>query len=237
MLAVTVTDVHGDNALTQDNAECVVLLHGLARTERSMRKMARALRNEGYAVANLGYPSRSATIDVLAPDAINAGLDVCRKQGATKIHFVTHSMGGILLRHFLANTAIAELGRTVMLAPPNQGSEVVDTLRGTPGFRSLNGPAGLQLGTGDEDIPRTLGAANFDVGIIAGTRSMNLVLSQFLPNPDDGKVSVESAKLDGMADFMTIPVTHPFIMKKPVVIQQTLHFLKTGAFDRPDDDA
>ena len=212
--------------------ECVVLLHGLARTASSMSKMAKRLEAEGYAVINDGYPSRKKTIEELAPEAVKGGVAGCRRRGAKAIHFVTHSLGGILVRYYLERRDIPELGRVVMLGPPNQGSEAVDALKDTPGFAALNGPAGYQLGTDEQSVPRQLGPAGFEVGVIAGTRSINLILSTYLPDPVDGKVSVQGTRLEGMADHLTVPHRHPFLMKRDEVIRQTLHFLRTGRFDR-----
>lgn len=135
------------------HADCVVLLHGLARTSRSMEPMDVSLRNEGYRVANIDYPSREYPVEELSPRAIDAGLDECALESDERVHFVTHSLGGILVRYYLSKQTIDELGRVVMLAPPNGGSEVVDNLKDVPGFRLVNGPAGIQLGTGAEDIP------------------------------------------------------------------------------------
>jgi len=208
--------------------ECVILLHGLARTASSMAPMADALRERGYTVVNLDYPSRKHPVEVLAPMAMEQGLSKC--PGNSKVHFVTHSLGGILVRYYLAAHTLVRLGRVVMLAPPNQGSEVVDGLGGVPGFSLLNGPAGAQLGVGEHSIPRALGAVDFDLGVIAGDRSVNLILSQYLPNPDDGKVSVASTKVEGMRDFIQVPHSHPFIMRAPLVIEQTVRFLETGKF-------
>ena len=114
---------------------------------------------------------------------------------------------------------------------PNQGSEVVDKLHEFPGFYFLNGDAGLQLGTGQLSVPNTLGDAEFDVGIIAGNKSINLMLSQLIPGTDDGKVSVERTKLDGMNDHIEMPTTHTFMMRSEKVIDQTLFYLKNGHFD------
>jgi hypothetical protein len=122
-----------------------------------------------------------------------------------------------------------------MLGPPNQGSEVVDNLKDTPGFELLNGPAGMQLGTGPDDIPQSLGPVSFELGVIAGTQSINLILSTFLPNPDDGKVSVEATKVEGMKDFIALPATHPFLMENDMVIDQTVHFLKNGKFKKENE--
>jgi hypothetical protein len=117
-----------------------------------------------------------------------------------------------------------------MLGPPNNGSEVVDNLKDVPGYELINGPAGMELGTSKTDVTKTLGSVNFELGVIAGTQSINLILSTFLPNPNDGKVSVESAKVEGMCGFITLPVTHPFIMTNDKVISEVVSFLKDGVF-------
>ncbi len=208
--------------------DCVILLHGLARTSASMTKAATVFAERGYAVVNVGYPSREYPVEELAPIAIREGLAACPKDG--KVHFYTHSLGGILVRYYLEYNDIARLGRVVMVAPPNRGSQVVDSLKGVPGFGILNGPAGEQLGTDDNSVPLGLGPVDYPVGIIAGTKTFNPILSQFLPNPDDGKVSVESTKIIGMSDFIELPHSHPFIMKAPDAIDQAVTFIETGRF-------
>jgi triacylglycerol lipase len=215
-------------ASTATHAECVVVLHGLARSADSMQKMADAFEEDGYAVANEGYPSRKFAIEELAPLAVEVGVAACPADST--VHFVTHSLGGILVRVYMENNQLENLGRVVMLAPPNGGSEVVDNMVGSPGFGWLNGPAGAQLGTDEDSIPSQLGPVDFEVGVIAGTKSINFMLSQYLPNPDDGKVSVERTKVEGMADFITVPHSHPYIMKAPTAISQALAFIETGQF-------
>lgn len=211
-------------------SECVILLHGLARSSDSMEKMERSLSSEGYSVVNHDYASRKSTIQILAAEEIPAALGKCKPD--EKINFITHSLGGIVLRQYLSTHSIENLGRTVMLGPPNKGSQVTDKLKNVPGYKLINGPAGMQLGTDVESVPVQLGRAEFEVGIIAGTKSINLILSAMLPNPDDGKVSVENTKLDGMADHITIPVSHPFIMKDARAIEQAVFFLKNGRFNK-----
>jgi triacylglycerol lipase len=152
--------------------ECVVLLHGLGRTSRSMARMQQSLEAAGYFVANIGYPSRRRPVEELACDAVERGLAVCRARQASRIHFVTHSLGGILVRYYLTHHAVPELGRVVMLGPPNQGSEVVDVFSRMPAFTAITGPAGPQLGTGPTSLPRALGPVSYPVGVIAGTRSI-----------------------------------------------------------------
>jgi triacylglycerol lipase len=209
----------------------VILLHGLCRTSRSMMKMEHALAGAGYKVRNVDYPSRMASIQKLADDVIGKAVADCQSDGATQIDFVTHSMGGILVRSYLARHEIQNLGRVVMLAPPNQGSEVVDKLGWLFLFKWINGPAGDELGTDKNSTPNRLGPANFPAGIIAGDRSINWINSLLIPGRDDGKVSVERTKLAGMTDHLVIHATHPFIMKNREAIRQTIQFLRTGSFD------
>jgi len=209
-------------------ADCVVLLHGLARSASSMHMLELALDKAGYQVANIDYPSRTAPVEELAGPAIEQGLRQCQDQQA--VHFVTHSMGGILVRWYLMGRTIAKLGRVVMLAPPNQGSEVVDVFSKVPGFVWFNGPAGLQLGTDATSLPSQLPAVDYPVGVIAGTATINYILSTVLSNPDDGKVSVANTRVDGMTDHITVPYSHPYIMQREPVIEQVLYFLASGHF-------
>jgi triacylglycerol lipase len=211
-------------------AEGVVLLHGLCRTDDSMTRMASALRKEGFIVLNVDYPSRTATVEVLAEITIRKALADAELGNLERIHFVTHSMGGILVRHYLKTNQIERLGRVVMLAPPNQGSEVVDHLGDLALFELINGPAGKQLGTSAQSLPNQLGPVNFELGIIAGDRSVNLINSRMIDGADDGKVSVARTKVDGMSDHIVLHVTHPGMMRNREVIRQTVEFLKEGKF-------
>ncbi len=214
------------------HSECVVLLHGLARTDSSMKKLERALVEQNFTTVNRKYPSREYPIEVLVDKAIVPALAQCPPE--SKINFVTHSLGGILVRQYLSNHTIERLNHVVMLGPPNQGSEVVDKLRDFPGFHFINGDAGMQLGTGKLSVPNALGKANFDVGIIAGDRSLNWILSLLIPESDDGKVSVARTRLEGMHDHIEMPVTHPFMMKNDRVIGQVVYYLQHGRFRREE---
>lgn len=211
--------------------ETVILLHGLGRTRWSFWRMEQALRREGYHVVNLTYPSRKQSVEDLARDHL-APL-IAAQAPATRLHFVTHSMGGILLRCHLRDHRIPNLGRVVMLAPPNAGSALADALKPTWLYRTVNGPAGQQLGT--DGLPRALGpwpGGPGTLGVIAGDVSLNPLFSATLTGPNDGKVTVASARLGGMADFLVVPHSHTWLGWRRPVIEQVRVFLRDGQFAR-----
>ena len=226
--------------------DCVVLLHGLLRSDSSMTTLEQALSEQGYTVVNMDYPSTEYPIEHLADTYVAQAINQCHTQSKTQgnahikthsninsnsnTHFVTHSMGGILVRDYVDRHGSAGIGRVVMLGPPNQGSEAVDKLRFLPVFGWLHGPAGLQLGTDQQSRVKQLGAVDFELGVIAGTQSINPLLSVLIPGSDDGKVSVENTKVLGMKAHKTMSVTHPMMMKNEKVIGQTVQFLATGTF-------
>lgn len=215
--------------LRADPPGTVILLHGLGRTKWSFWRVEQALRRDGYHVVNLTYPSRSHSIGDLSRDWLAPLL--AAQGSASRVHFVTHSMGGILLRCYLRDHARPNPGRVVMLAPPNAGSGLVDRLKPAWFYRAVNGPAGQQLGTAD--LPVTLGAwpaGAGELGVIAGDRSLNPLFSSWLTGPDDGKVTVASARLEGMKDFVTVHASHTWLAWRGPVIDQIREFLRSGRF-------
>lgn len=214
--------------------EHVVLLHGLARTSKSMVKMEKALAKEGYKVWNYQYPSRKKTIEEICAEL--QPVIVSNTASADRVHFVTHSMGGILMRYMQGTRPFTNLGRVVMLSPPNQGSEVVDKLGGLDAFKFINGPAGDQLGTASTNLLASLPAVDFELGILTGDRSINWILSMLIPGSDDGKVSIERAKCPGMKEFAVVHATHPYMMKNRKSIAMTRNFLRSGSFDEKTAD-
>ncbi len=215
---------------TPSPADQVILIHGLARSAKTMEPMAKALQQAGHKTMILDYPSRHKTIPALVDEHLAPAVLACQKNGAQTIHFVTHSMGGILVRDYLSRHKLPELGRVVMLAPPNQGSEVVDRIGDWRAFKAVNGPAGEHLGTAKTSAPKALGPVTYPVGIIAGDRSINPINSRMIEGADDGKVSIENTKVEGMTDHIVIHRTHPMIMKGKDAIALTLRFIQKGTF-------
>ncbi|MEN8143741.1 MAG: alpha/beta fold hydrolase [Gemmatimonadota bacterium] len=209
----------------------MVVVHGLGRTAASMALLVWRLKKAGFGVVSFGYPSTSEPMEDLV-ERLESEIARCCPDGSETVHFVTHSMGGVLVRVYLGQRADAHRGRVVMLSPPNQGSELVDAFADSPMLRSVLGPAGSKLGTDSESIPSQLGPVRCELGIIAGDRSMNAFTSRLIPGPDDGKVSVERARAEGAADFMIVHATHTFIMNRKDVSDAVVHFLRHGRFGK-----
>lgn len=215
---------------TKVDGEVVILLHGLQHSPLSMKRMEKSLSRFGYRVINHTYPARKQPIEQLAEDNLHQLLTASCDTSGTKLHFITHSFGSIILRYYLKRHELPNLGRVVMLCPPNRGTELVDRYKDNPVFRLVNGPAGMQMGTDENSLPLQLGPVDYEVGVIAGSHSLNPFASRYLEGPDDGVVAVERTKVDGMADFMVAPFSHTFIMMRTDIIQQTIHFLQHGTF-------
>ncbi len=213
--------------------ECVVVLHGMGRTAYSMHKIEDRLFEEGYSVWNESYPSTDESIAKLAQSAVGDGIQFCAEQQAQNIHFVTHSLGGILVRTYLQDNTVERLGRIVMLAPPNQGSEIAEILKPYSLYEMAMGPAGQALGTSQDSLPNQLKPIAGEIGIIAGNVSSDPWFSPLIPGDDDGKVSVERTKLPEMRDFLETESGHTFIMRSDQVIEQVVLFLRDGRFS-PD---
>jgi triacylglycerol lipase len=219
-------------AAAQDvNGECVVLLHGLGRSSFSMKPVQWKLQKAGYKVVNFSYPSRRYSVERLSETYLREIMTAKVPVDATKVHFVTHSLGGILLRQYLVHHTITNLGRVVMLAPPNHGSKLADSLRRRVLGRWILGPAGCELGTAANDLPQRLPPIGFSLGVIAGDVSLNPFFSNVLEAPDDGKVSVESTKIAGMNDFVAVHSGHTWMMWRSQTLHYILAFLREGKFD------
>jgi triacylglycerol lipase len=214
--------------------ETVVLLHGMGRTKASMLPLARALEHDGYRVVNLSYPSRTMPLETLAGEWLPQQLRDSGAATAPRLHFVTHSLGGILVRAWLRDQAVpANLGRVVMLAPPNAGSEVTDKLNTFPPYRWATGVNGRRLGTGADSLSRQLGdwpRGLAELGIIAGDRSLNPFLSACLRGPNDGKVTVAATHLAGEHGHVVVHHSHTWLGWRRDTLAQTKAFLRDGSF-------
>ena len=194
--------------------------------------MQTALEAAGFATLNVGYAGRSKPIEALAED-IHPAIERFAEGLDGSVHFVCHSMGGLLARVYVARHRPQRLGRMVMLGTPNGGSEIADRLKHIGVYRAWFGPAGQQLVTQrDAAVVAMFPPVDYPVGIIAGNRSVYSISSAFLPKPHDGKVSVENTKLDGMADHIVMETSHPWLVRNGPAIEQTIVFLRDGEFRR-----
>lgn len=223
-------------AATNTASDTVVLLHGLGRGPASMALVAHTLRRRGYRVVTVSYPSQRADIATLAERALGPLFDPAQHHdGSTRTHIVTHSLGGVLVRQYLRDHGVPpSLGRVVMLAPPNAGSEIVDTLETWRLYARLNGPAGMDLGTAADHAPARLGPLppDVEVGVIAGSFSWNPLFSALIAGPDDGKVSVARTHVSGEADHLALPYSHTWLMNRRETRRQVDAFLREGRFAR-----
>jgi hypothetical protein len=195
-----------------------------------MQTLAEGLRDRGFEPHNLDYPSTRQTPEELLK-SIAAAVERCCAGESGRTHFVGHSLGAILIRALLAEDPPPTLGRVVLLAPPNRGSEIVDTFGEYAIFEAILGPTAVELGTDEGSLPNNLPAPDYELGIIAGNQSLSPIGSVLLPGDDDGTVRIEATRVEGARDFLVVEATHTFIMSEPEVIRQVVHFLKVGMFD------
>lgn len=208
----------------------VIIIHGIFRTHRSMRKLANYLEDNGYEVLNLGYPSTKHSIEVVA-DVIHPRIAAFAESIPDKVHFVGYSMGGLVIRAYLHRYKPQNLGRVVMIGTPNQGSEIADFLQNRKLYRMLYGPAGQQLITDQSSFAHHFGTVDYEVGVIAGNRPVDLISSRIIGKANDGKVSIDSTKLTGMKDHVIVRSSHTFFPSNRQMLQQTLAFLQHEKFN------
>ncbi len=230
-LPLAATAAIGGEAGVQEGRDSVVLMHGLGRTQTSMAVLAQRLKRAGYNVTSVGYDSRRGSlaehVETLATEVSSCCVT------ASRVHFVGHSLGALVIRQYLADSPLDALGRVVLLAPPNRGSEVADWLRELP-FGHLLGPAGKALGTSDRDIPANLPLPEYEVGIIAGNRSLNPIGSALIPGPDDGMVGIGHTRIEGVP-IIVVPASHTFLMNSRFSAEAVISFLRTGTFPEVPD--
>jgi pimeloyl-ACP methyl ester carboxylesterase len=227
----------GSSAPASAVPDTVVLLHGLGLGKWSLWRVERALTRDGYHVVNFGYPSTRVPLETLAGEWLPAQLAArgIAPASTPRLHFVTHSMGGIVVRAWIAGGhAPANLSRVVMFAPPHQGTPLVDRIGGWWLFRAATGVNGRRLGTQATDaFPAKLGpwTSSAQLGVIAGDHTLNPLFSAWIPGPDDGKVPVAATRLDGMTDHCVLPYSHTWLQYRREPIAQVRAFLRTGRFE------
>ena len=215
-------------------ARVVVLIHGLARTSRSMRSVENFLAGQGYQTVSVDYPSRRASIADLARDFVVPVLNDLAQQDHAAVHVVTHSMGGILLRSAAQQQGLGMIDRVVLLGPPNAGSEVTDRLGSWYLYGLLVGKyAARELRT--DGTPSQLPALpdRIETGVIAGNRPRQFPVAWLMPGPlssHDSKVSIASTHLPHERDHRVLPVDHDAMLRDARVHRHIASFLATGSF-------
>ena len=213
------------------NGDYVVMLHGMGRTRRSMQRIAGELSRKGYQPIGFGYSSLRHPVENHVKRLGRTVRTECTDE-SKRVHFVTHSLGGLVVRAYLKENEEVNVGRVVMLAPPNQGSKLADIAKRLRFSQLFSQRVGLQLGTDAGDLPKKLGPVGFELGVIAGDRTLNPLYSSVEAGRDDGKVAVANTKVAGMQDFLVVHSTHTFMIQRRYVIDQVVHFLNTGEFQR-----
>ncbi|WP_143595702.1 alpha/beta hydrolase family protein [Tamilnaduibacter salinus] len=210
--------------------ECVVLVHGLWRNAWAMQPLANSLRESGFHTVSIDYDSTGKALEAVANEEMAEAVRQCQTLTSGPVHLVTHSMGGLAARYYLATHALPPGGRVVMLAPPNDGSSVVSHFEGHPLLACLIGSAAAPL---SESRPQRLPGATLTppIGVIAGNNNPSPVPIPFLDSPNDSTVSVASTLLDGMDDFIVVPESHVSIRRSETVHRQIRAFLRQGRFE------
>lgn len=217
--------------LTTTNAqETVILLHGALRSPFSMKRIEKHLENEGYFVINYGYPSRKKPVETHSAD-LSVFVDSLKFDSAATVHFVTHSLGSLIVRYFLSHNNFPNPGKFVMIGPPNQGSTMADVLMKKKIYRWLYGPPGMQFLTADSAFAKNAGIPVREFGIIAGGKSNESGWNPIIPGDDDGTVAVEQTKLDGMSDFIIVKNLHSLLLWDKDVLRQIVAFLQGDGFE------
>ena len=205
-------------------SETVVLLHGMGRTRASMWLMEVRLRSAGYTVLNFPYSAKATTMDLLSEEL---RVFLAEKVETPVYHLIGHSLGNIILRNGFKKGYPPGLGRIVMLAPPNRPAEMARAFKDNPIYRWFTGDSGQQLAS--EEFYETLPVPPVEFGVVAGDRGQRLTFKE----PNDGVVTVESTKLEGMKAWALVHHAHTFIMNSRQVALLCMQFLRHGNFDLP----
>ena len=213
--------------LTPDTGHAVIYLHGIGRSSRSLAPIFKAMPSHGYVHVPMEYPSTRVTLEQ-SSEYLHSVIESLT--AVSKISFVVHSMGGLVVRRYLKDHLDPRLHRMVMLGTPNNGAELADLLKQNFFFRKIYGPAGQELVSDPTGTIKSLPTPSFEFGIIAGGRGDDQGFNKLLPGDDDGTVTVASARLVGAADLLRIPKIHAFLMSDATAIAAVQYFLEHGRF-------
>lgn len=232
LLILTVTACVNLTTSKNEQAELVVLSHGLGRSDNAMWMLQRRIEAAGFNVCSIDYETFGQSVKHVLTQA-KEEINACISDGKI-VHFVGHSLGGLVIQDFLSKTSATDrrfvLGEVVLIGTPNKGSEVANKLK-DHFLMSLDGGIGQALQTGSKTLGSQIKTSGIAVGVIAGTQSSSMT-SQFFSGPNDGLVSVESTKTENMKDFITLPVSHSAMRYDETVSDQVAHFLRQGKFSR-----
>lgn len=235
--------VQQERSIAPVRGKVVVLLHGLGRSRVVMSGLAEYLRKEGeYTPIAMNYASTREGVDCHAAALAKVIQHLSESPEVTELNFVAHSLGNIVLRHYLADcerkppeSGRLKVHRIVMLGPPNNGAEIARKLHATGLFGVVVGPSGKSLGNDWEALVGDLATPKCEFGIIAGGKGNEKGNNPLLSGDDDLVVTVEEARLVGATDFLLAPASHSGLLKDQDVRAATLRFLREGHF-RADGD-
>lgn len=209
-------------------AEAIIFIHGMGRKHHSFRKLQKEAKRRGYITYNQTYSSTKQKVEYSSKQYIEKALDSLKVHAPTKVHFVTHSLGGILIRYYLSHYTIKNLGAIAMLAPPNQGSHITERYKNLFWYKTATGVAGQQLGISNNQLLKSLKPINTKLLIIAGSRSSDPWFNSVFDEPHDGKVSVRATKLAEPHKHITVDAGHTFIMNNAEVQKHIFEFLSNA---------
>jgi hypothetical protein len=229
-------EIAREKNLQPPRGKVVITMHGLLRSRSQLDGLAKFLREEGgYEVINFGYASSRSEVGEHA-EALARVVDHCGE--AKEINFVAHSLGNIVLRHYLGDCETGAHGqklnpkikRIVMLGPPNNGAEMAKRFAENNLFKMVWGKSGQQLADRWGALQPKLCTPPCEFGIIAGASGTDIGWNPLVTGDDDMVVGVNETKLGGATDFLTLKVIHGEMMDNAAVRKATLNYLQQGYF-------
>lgn len=217
--------------LQEGGEESVIVVHGFARRARSMNQIATAVHQAGYEVRNIDYDSINQNLNDIKEEVYIKFDQYISENPDKKIHFIGHSLGGLLVRAYLAENKLDNLGVVILMGTPNKGTKLVNQYEDKWYFSWL-GPVIPELGVGTSQFLDALQVPDYTVGVIAGSKPYSRWSAEYLEGDHDGLITVESAKLEGMHDFIEIEVNHSRMKRDPRVIEQVIYFLEHSQFKK-----